>query len=59
MFLILYLVMIHIEKNNVCNAHWDNLQGIYDDNNKIQRHMGEKKNQHLICIKIKYLSKDR
>ena len=34
--------MVYVENNNVCNAHWDNLQGFYDGNNKIQRCLGEK-----------------
>ena len=58
MFLILHLIMVHVENNNVCNAHWDNLQGIYDGNNKKQRCLGEKstlnlhKIKYLICINI-------
>ena len=45
--------MVHVENNNVCNAHWDNLQGIYDGNNKKQRCLGEKSTLNL--HKIKYL----
>lgn len=45
-FLILYLITVHINNDKVCNVHWDNRQGIYDDNNKIHGTMRE--NQYLI-----------
>lgn len=51
--------MVYVENNNVCNAHWDNLQGFYDGNNKIQRCLGEKSAFNLHKNLIFNLHKDK
>ena len=51
--------MVYVENNNVCNAHWDNLQGFCDGNNKIQSCLGEKSAFDLHKNLIFNLHKDK